>query len=137
MNSANDNPVVFFDGECNLCNGFVQFVIKHDSHCQFKFASLQSEHAKDIPQLPGKVGNVEGLSTVIIKHRGAYYSKSNAVLLIAKLLGFPYSLLNVFIVLPKPIIDSIYDWVSANRYKWFGKIEACTVPTPELKSRFL
>jgi predicted DCC family thiol-disulfide oxidoreductase YuxK len=137
MKTSEDHPVIFFDGECNLCNGFVQIVIRNDPHARFRFASLQSEHARDIPALPDTAEYAGGLSTVIVKHRGAYLSKSSAVLKIAKLLGFPYSLFYVLIVLPKPIRDSIYEWVAANRYKWFGKRDACMLPTSDLKSRFL
>ena len=137
MKNAKENPVIFFDGLCNLCNGFVQFVIKHDPEAKFRFASLQSEHARDIPKMYNKKGKDDRLSTVILAYRGVYYSKSGAVLRIAKLLGFPYRLLLVFLVLPKPFRDFIYDWVASNRYKWFGKKDTCMLPTPELKKRFL
>jgi predicted DCC family thiol-disulfide oxidoreductase YuxK len=137
MKNAEDSPVIFFDGECNLCNGFVQFVIKNDPHARFRFASLQSEHAKDIPTLPEMASRVGELSTVVFRHRGIYLAKSTAVLEIAKLMGFPYRFCYVFIVLPKPFRDFVYDWVAANRYRWFGKRDACMLPTPELRSRFL
>jgi len=137
MKNAKVNPVIFFDGVCNLCNGFVQFVIRHDPQAKFRFASLQSEHARDIPRMVNKEGKDERLSTVILAYRGVYYSKSGAVLRITKLLGFPYNFLYGFMILPKPLRDFIYDWVATNRYKWFGKRAACMMPTPELKQRFL
>jgi len=133
--SHTEPPIIFFDGVCNLCNWFVQFVIRHDKRGIFKFASLQSDYAASLPALSDKVGN--SLSTVVLQDGDRYYFKSAAALRIARMLGFPFSLAYVFIILPVPLRDAIYDWVANNRYAWFGKLDACWLPTPELKSRFL
>lgn len=137
MKNDQDKPVIFFDGDCNLCNGFVQFVIKNDPHGRFRFASLQSEHARDIPKWSGKSGKVVELSTIVVSHGVLHLFKSSAILEIAKLIGFPYRLLYIFVILPKPFRDFIYDWVAANRYRWFGRRNECMLPTSELKRRFL
>ena len=133
--SNNKPPIIFFDGVCNLCNGFVQFIIRHDKRGIFKFASLQSDYAASLPALSDKVGN--SLSTVVLQDGDRYYIKSAAALRISRMLGFPFSVAYVFIIVPSPLRDAVYDWVANNRYAWFGKRDACWLPTPELKSRFL
>jgi predicted DCC family thiol-disulfide oxidoreductase YuxK len=125
-------PIVFFDGVCNLCNRSVQFVIRHDKKKQFLFATLQSDLGqKARKELPGKAPD-----SFILFHNGKYYTRSAAALNVCKLLGGIWSLLYVGIIVPRFIRDSIYDLVSRNRYKWFGKQE-CMVPSPDLKARFL
>ena len=137
MKNAKENPVIFFDGVCNLCNGFVQFVIKRDKGLRFKFASLQSEHALDIPVFSKSSKETNDPSTVVLRHKGVFYYKSTAILEMARILGFPFSLIYIFRFFPKSIRDAIYDRVASNRYKWFGKKDSCMMPTPDLKGRFL
>ncbi len=134
MNDAGNN-IILFDGVCNLCNGFVQFVIRHDKKQRFKFASLQSAYAASLPELKDKIGN--SLSTVVLKQYEHYYFKSTAALKVARLLSFPISIAYVFIFIPAFARDAIYNWVASNRYRWFGKREQCWLPTPELKNRFM
>lgn len=130
-----NQPILFFDGVCNLCNASVQRVIKADQKGIFRFASLQSEAAQE--RLADSDLNPEELKSVILYHRDQFYTRSNAVLESARLLGGTWSLLYVFKIIPRFIRDAIYDWVARNRYRWFGKKDACMLPTPELKNRFL
>lgn len=127
--------IILFDGVCNLCNGSVQFIIRHDKNGIFKFASLQSDYAASLPDLKGYTG--DSLSTLVLQQGDAFYFKSAAALRIARLLRFPISLTYVFIIVPAPLRDAAYDWIARNRYAWFGKRETCWLPTSELKSRFL
>jgi predicted DCC family thiol-disulfide oxidoreductase YuxK len=133
--NLSDNHIILFDGVCNLCNGFVQVVIRNDKKHKFKFASLQSEYAASLPELKGKIGN--SLSTVVLIQGNQYYFKSTAALKIARHLGFPLSLAYVFVIVPTPVRDAVYNWVASNRYRWFGKRNECWIPTPELSNRFL
>jgi len=126
---------IFFDGVCNLCNGFVQFVINHDKNARFKFASLQSEAAQNI-LLPFHFP-LEELKTIALVENGKIYLRSKAVLRIAKHLDGPWKLFVVFSIFPTFISDAVYNLVSKYRYKIFGKKDSCMVPTPELKSRFI
>jgi predicted DCC family thiol-disulfide oxidoreductase YuxK len=131
----NNRPVILFDGICNLCNRAVQFVIKHDRKKIFLFAPLQSNEGQKLSQqyqLPTNNWN----SFVLIEN-GKTYSSSTAVLKVARNLNGIFKLAYALMIIPKFIRDSIYKWVSNNRYKWFGKREACMIPTPELKARFL
>lgn len=128
-------PIIFFDGVCNLCNGAVQFTIERDHKNIFRFASLQSEFAKT--QLVPFNINVLELDSFIMLENGKIYQRSTAALRVAKKLNGLWPLLYGFIIVPCFIRDAVYNYVAKNRYKWFGKEESCWVPTPELKSKFL
>ncbi len=129
------NKVILFDGVCNLCNGFVQFIIKRDAEGIFRFASLQSAFAQNI-LLSFNLDPVE-LKTVIFIEDGKLYTKSDAALRIAKNLKGGWKLAYALILIPKFIRNGTYNFISKNRYKWFGKKDQCMIPSPELKERFL
>lgn len=132
----NDKKIILFDGVCNLCNSSVQFVIKRDKKDRFRYAALQSDIGKQLVQ-ERNIDSRQVDSIILIEPGVAYYTKSDAALEIAKDLGGFWSLLVVFQWVPTSIRNAVYDFVARNRYKWFGKKEACMVPTPELKAKFL
>lgn len=125
---------ILFDGMCNLCSSSVQFIIKNDPAAHFSFASLQSEKGKelikqyDIPQ---------HIESVVLVEKNNYFVKSDAALRISKNLTGLYKYLSMFRIVPRPLRDRIYGYVAKNRYKWFGKKDACMIPTPELRERFI
>ena len=125
------NPVVLFDGVCNLCNGAVRFILARDPAARFRFASLQSDAAR---RLLGGGGPVE---TIVLLEAGKTYNKSTAALRIARGLRFPWPLFYAFVTVRRPLRDLIYDWVARHRYRWFGKRDTCMLPTPELRERFM
>jgi predicted DCC family thiol-disulfide oxidoreductase YuxK len=124
--------VILFDGVCNLCNGFVQFVIARDPAARFRFAALQSASARRL---------LDGLSavpdSVVLVDGGRVYTRSSAALRIARGLPFPWSLARALIVVPRPLRDWVYDRVARHRYQWFGRKDVCMMPTPDLRARFL
>ena len=128
-------PLLLFDGVCNLCNSSVQYVIKHDKKQKFKFASLQSDAATEI-LLQHNVKNSD-LDSIILIHKDTLFDKSSAIIRLLKIMGGFNALAFIFIIIPKPIRDAVYDYVARNRYKWYGKKESCMIPTLELKNRFL
>lgn len=130
-----DQPIVLFDGVCNLCNAAVQFIIRHDKKNQLMFASLQSERGQRlIAQYNLPLNELN--SFIFIENNKAYTRSTGALRVVKKLNGIlPW--LYCFIIIPRIFRDSIYDLVGRNRYKWFGKKDECMIPTPELKARFL
>ncbi|GAB4165730.1 MAG: DUF393 domain-containing protein [Winogradskyella sp.] len=137
----NDIPknkqLILFDGVCNLCNSSVLFVIKRDKKNKFLFAPLQSDIGKTITQ-HFKI-DTEQVDSILLynpKKEKIYY-KSTAALHVAKQLNFPVVLMVIFFIIPSFVRDWVYDFVAKNRYKWYGKKEACMIPTPELKAKFL
>ena len=130
-----DKPIVLFDGVCNLCNSAVQFIIRHDKKNIFMFTSLQSDAGqKLLAQYNFPLGELN--SFILIENNKAYTRSSGALKVVKKLKGL-WPLLYGFMIVPKFLRDGVYNWVGKNRYKWFGKQDACMIPTPELKARFL
>jgi len=127
--------IILFDGVCNLCNGAINFIIKHDPKAKFKFAALQGETGK---QLLAKHNiNPKETDSIVLIDTDKVSVKSSAALRIAKDLNKAYPLFFGFMIIPNFIRNAVYDFIAAHRYKWFGKKESCMLPTPELKSRFL
>lgn len=129
------NCILLFDGECNLCNKSVQFVIKRDKKANIKFASLQSETGKQIMQqfnIPS-----EYIDSIILLERGNVYYKSTAALRLSKKMDALWPLCFTIIIIPAFIRNIIYDFIARNRIKWLGKADTCWVMTPEFKNRFL
>jgi len=127
--------IILFDGICNFCNQSVQLIIRRDRQGRFHFASLQSETGKALLEQYGL--NDQGIDSVVYIHRDKAYIKSTAALQIARRLDGPLKILYIFIMLPVRFRDILYDFIAANRYKWFGKREACMLPDPAQKARFL
>ncbi len=130
-----EKSLILFDGVCNVCNGFVTFILPRDHRNQFQFGSLQSRTAAEVlrnfPLAPRDV------STVILIEEGKLFTRSAAVLRIARKLGGLWSLAYPFIVIPAFIRDGLYDLVARHRYRIFGKREACMIPKPEWKDKFV
>lgn len=129
------HPVILFDGVCNLCSSSVQFVIKHDPKHQFHFASLQSEFGQQVLQ-QFQLPPTEFGSFILLENNIIYTKSAGALQVVKKLNGLLPSLY-IFVVIPCFILDSIYNWIAKNRYRWFGKKEACWIPTQELNSLFI
>ena len=130
--------LILFDGVCNLCNGFVQLVIRHDPAGRFQFAALQSEAGRAVLAAHGLDANAVASEpeSVLLEVDGLLYSHSDAVLRIAQGLGGPWRLLLAGRLLPRTWRDAAYRFVARHRYRWFGRQESCWLPTPELKARF-
>ncbi|WP_413568082.1 thiol-disulfide oxidoreductase DCC family protein [Bdellovibrio sp. HCB117] len=125
--------VVFFDGVCHLCNGFVDAVISRDKTHLFLFAPLQGSTAEEL--LPAQ--DRTDLDTVIYFEKGKIYRRSAAVIKILSGLGGFFRIFSLAMIIPGPLRDLIYKYVAKNRYKWFGEREFCRLPTPEERSYLL
>ena len=129
------NQIILFDGVCNFCNFWVDFVIKRDKKNLFRFAALQS--ATGIELL--KKYNLDSSSqvTFFLIADNKIYTKSTAALIVCKQLSGIIKILYTFIIVPGFIRDFIYDLIAKNRYNLFGKRESCRIPTEEEKNKFL
>jgi predicted DCC family thiol-disulfide oxidoreductase YuxK len=128
-------PLILFDGTCNLCNGLVRFVIARDPHARFQFGALQSPSAR---RVLARLETPDPLpDTIVLVESGKVFTQSTAVLRIARRLRFPFPLAVTLLVVPRPWRDWMYAWVARHRYGWFGRRDQCMVPTPALRSRFL
>jgi predicted DCC family thiol-disulfide oxidoreductase YuxK len=134
MKTAN-HQILLFDGVCQFCNDTVQFIIRHDKQETFKFAALHSAIGQELLKKHSLPTN-DLQSVVLIKNQSAY-TRSTAELHIFLGLGGWWSILYLFVLMPRPIRDGIYNFIAKNRYKWFGKKEECMVPSQEIRKRFL
>lgn len=152
MTQLKSHNIVAFDGVCNLCNSTVNWIIDNDPKQQFKFIALQ-----DIARLEALGFDLKELQfteqsswmnsesqtdesqiqSVYLIEQGKLFDKSTAVLRICRQLSGLYPLLYLYILIPRPLRDIVYDFIAKNRYKWFGRRAECRIPSPELKDRFL
>lgn len=127
--------IVLFDGVCNFCNASVNFVIARDKAGYFKFAPLQSEIGEELSTRHG-IDKIETDSVIVIENERVY-THSSAALRIARHLDGIWSWTYVFVIVPKPIRDLLYRLFARNRYRLFGRQDACMMPTPDVRARFM
>jgi predicted DCC family thiol-disulfide oxidoreductase YuxK len=133
MNAPTANPVVFFDGVCGLCNGFVDRLMKWDKRHVLRFATLQGTTAATL--LP--VDHTADLTTIVYFDGERMHTRSNAALRIVIRLGGGWNLAGAFFIVPRVLRDAVYNGVARNRYQWFGKQASCRLPSPEERKWFL
>lgn len=132
---ADDKPVIVFDGECVFCSGWVQFVLKRDRQARYRFVAAQTPLGDALYRHYGL--NRESYETNLVLDGGRAYLKSAATIHVAASLGFPWSMVRVLNLIPRGLLDPIYEVVARNRYRIAGRRSTCYAPTPEERSRFL
>ena len=132
---ADPPPVVLFDGVCRFCDGAVNFIIDRDRRQAFRFAALQSTAGQDLLRKAGLP--TDRVDTLVLFEGERASVRSTAALRIARRLRWPWPLLSVLLWIPRPIRDWGYDFIAKRRYRWFGQLDACRLPTPALRQRFL
>lgn len=133
MDSSNSH-IILYDGLCKLCNGSVKFIIKRDSKALFKFQALQNY--QEIQKLDSQFQKQIPDSIIYIQEE-KILSKSTAAIMICKKLDGLWPIFYVFIIIPKPIRDYLYDIIAKYRYSWFGKHDSCMIPNRNIKDRFI
>lgn len=124
-----------FDGVCNLCNGVVRFIVARDPEAKFRFVPMQSDAAR--PLIERHHGGRDELDTFLLVRDEECLTRSDAALAIARELPWPWPLLAAFKILPRALRDFAYDALASRRYRLFGRRDACVVPTPAVRDRFL
>jgi predicted DCC family thiol-disulfide oxidoreductase YuxK len=130
-----NKQIILFDGVCNFCNFWVNFIIDRDAADSFRFAALQSDKGQEL--LKKFKLNTGDFDTFILIDDEKFYKKSTAALRISKKLNGAWKIFYSLIIIPKPIRDFVYSLIANNRYKFFGKREVCRVPTEQEKNKFL
>lgn len=128
-------PILLFDGTCGLCRRAVLFTIARDPAGVVRYASLQSGLARD--RLAPLGIHAAGLDTLVLLEGARVSLGSTAALRLCGHLARPWPAMTALLVVPRPLRDAVYAWVARRRYRWFGRHDACWIPTPELRSRFL
>jgi predicted DCC family thiol-disulfide oxidoreductase YuxK len=135
------DTLVFYDGLCGLCNRLVRFLLRHDTGRALRFAQLQGEHAQR--ELVPHGYDPRDLDTVIViagwqSERSRILTRSRAILHATSQLGGVWTMLaRIAMRVPAPISDRIYDVVARRRYLVFGRLDACPLPRPEWRGRFV
>jgi len=131
---SQDGPIVFYDGECGLCDRSVQALIRWDRAHRLRYATLQGETAR---RLLGEPEGEVGSWSIRFLDEGRLYDRSDAALRAAIRAGGWGKLGRLGFVAPRFVRDAAYRWIAKNRRRWFGGAEACMLPTLALRQRFL
>ncbi len=131
--AGGDGPVLLFDGECGLCNGAVDFLLRHDRRARFRFAALQSPAGRRLRAASGVPASADSM---VLLEGGRVWLRSEAVLRTAVFLGPPWSWCAALRALPRPLRDRAYDALARARLRLFGR-RPCRLPTPAERERFL
>ena len=126
---------ILFDGVCNFCNASINFIIDRDSKGIFKFAALQSEIGQEL--LKKFSLKTRDFDSIVALEGDKVYQKSDAALEIARKIDGIWKIFYIFKIIPAFLRNPVYDLIARNRYRFFGRTDACRIPTPELKARFL
>lgn len=129
------DKVILFDGVCKLCNGWARFIIKYDTKHVFKLASVQSKKGQAILQIFDMP--TDKFDTMLFVTNNQSFEKSTAFFKVVRHLPWMFRILMIFVIIPRPVRDWMYDRVALNRYKLFGKYKQCLLPNPDHKERFL
>ena len=128
-------PILLFDGHCNLCNAWIQFIVKRDSAGTIRFASLQSGAGRRL--LEEHKIDENYIESLVFFEEERFSVSSTAVLRTLSYLDSWQKHLSFLTVVPRSLRDLVYRFIARNRYKWFGRREQCMIPTTELSKRFL
>jgi predicted DCC family thiol-disulfide oxidoreductase YuxK len=127
--------IVLFDGVCVFCNGSVNLILRNDPKGRFRFCPVQSEKGQALLRAHGLPPDY--LESLVLLENGRAYTHSTGALRIARRMRGLWPAFYVFMLVPRFVRDFVYRTVADNRYKLFGRHDACMMPTPEVRARFL
>ncbi len=126
--------VLAFDGECLMCSRSVRFLAERDRHKRLRFVPLQSPLGREMEQEAGSAA----LSTILVKDGGRILIRSEGALKALEALGGGWALLaRIARIAPRPLRDRIYGFIAARRIAWFGKADACALPSEAVRERLI
>jgi predicted DCC family thiol-disulfide oxidoreductase YuxK len=132
---SSGHAVVVFDGECAFCNRWVNFLLRFDRKDRFRFTARQSQSGGAFSREAGLPE--AGVGSIVLVEGGTIRLRSEAVLRMLELLGFPFSISRIFRLIPVSFRDAVYDVIARNRTRWFRRMSSCRVPLPAERRRFI
>jgi predicted DCC family thiol-disulfide oxidoreductase YuxK len=132
---ADDRPVIIFDGHCVLCSRFARFVLRHDHRAVFRLMAAQSPLGQALYRHYG-LDPVNFETNVLLDGGRAWFKSAGSIRMFVKL-GLPWTLVGLLRVVPRPLLDRLYEVVARNRFRWFGASSVCFVADPAHSDRFL
>lgn len=136
MNKDNGAKIIFYDGNCLLCNRSVEFIIRRDPDKQFRFSHLQSDYAQRLLD-DRSLDKSNHPDSIVLYEKGSLYFKSTAALRIARHLSGLWPILYIFVLIPAFLRDGLYDFIARHRYRWFGEVKSCRLVDQAMKDRFI
>jgi predicted DCC family thiol-disulfide oxidoreductase YuxK len=134
MISPGQQSVLFFDGTCPLCSGAVRFLLKHEKRNDLKFSPLNSPYAGNLFR---RFPDLKQIDSIVFIEGNEIFVRSDAVRRSFRYLGGWWKILLIFWILPKPLLDRLYDTIAQRRHTLFGKESECAIPTNKSRSRFI
>ena len=126
--------IVAFDGDCLMCSRSIRFLAEHDPKKRFRFVKLQSPRGQQMEERAG----TGMLNTALVEADGEVFSRSNAILRAMRELGGGWRLLSMLgRCIPPSLRDWAYNFIATRRHKWFGKGDACAMPSEALRERLM
>jgi predicted DCC family thiol-disulfide oxidoreductase YuxK len=133
--NANGHGIVLYDGSCLFCHGSMRFIAEHDRASYFRFGAAQDPRAQ--PLLGAhRLGDITA-STIVLIEQDKVYLRSTAALRIARRLGLPWSLMSVFLIVPRAFRDLVYDIIANLRYRIAGTTDSCQIPSDAIRQRMI
>ncbi len=127
--------IILFDGVCVLCNAWARFILRYDRQRNFKLCSVQSSSGQAILSYYGYP--TDEFKTMLYIENETLFERSGAFIRVIRQMPFPFKLLAVFWIIPRPLRDWGYDLIAQNRYRLFGRYEQCRMPDASQRDRFL
>ena len=128
------HPIIYYDAQCLLCNGFIEALIKKDPKAIFKYCSLQDDKSQSVRHLHNMTDTI---NSVLLLDRGVWYDESDVSVRIAQHIDGPWHRASAMRYVPSSIRNWIYRRIANNRYQLFGKSDQCIIPDESVMSRFL
>jgi predicted DCC family thiol-disulfide oxidoreductase YuxK len=130
-----DKPIVIFDGTCVLCSAFAQFVLKHDGRRQFRLLPAQTPLGAAL-YVHYELDPMNYETNILLEDGNAWFKSEGSIRMFERL-GFPWSMVAVWRVMPHALREAMYNMVARNRLRWFGVRDACMLSTSGHDDRFL
>ncbi len=135
MTSDGSPSVLVFDGVCLLCSRWVRFILRRDHAATYRFASMQSATGRRLLTEHGL--DADDPDSLLLIEDGVAYTDSDAIVKVLTGFGGAYRAFGALRLLPQRARDPAYRWLARNRYRWFGRSDACWLPAPEHAERFI
>ncbi len=129
------SAIVVFDGVCALCNGWVDFLIARDRRERYRFAAMQTPAGRRLLAAHG-LDPDDPVSFLLLDEAGAH-TDTDAIMRVLAGLGGAWRLAAAGRIVPRALRNRLYRYFARHRYRWFGRHDACRVPSPAEAHRFI
>lgn len=136
MSATDGKVIIAFDGECLMCSRSTRFLAERDRHDRLAFTRLQDPSGREMAAAFGEAERAP--DSMLVRCGDAVLARSDSVLAVFQALGGVWRAV-AFLgrLIPRRLRDAVYDYIAAHRYQWFGKADACAIPSEALRKRLV